>query len=102
MAYGLLSKISAHPGKGGDLADHLLRAAHLLERDSGCVQYVVSTSDEADVVWVFEVWTDRAAHDASLEPADVRALVRQAQPLIARPPEQTRMSVRGGKGVSAE
>lgn len=99
MTYGLFSKFPAQPGKGDDLAGFLLEAAELLERDPGCIQYVVSGSDEPDVIWVFEVWTDQAAHDASSEPEDIRDLIQRAMPLIAGTPEQTQLVIHGGKGL---
>ena len=99
MAYGLLGSMTAQPGRRDDLVAVLLRAAQLLERDPGCLHYVISTSAEPEVVWVTEVWTDQAAHDASLEPEDVRALVQEAIPLIAGMSEQTHLVVHGGKGL---
>ena len=83
MTCGLFGKFSAQPGRRDDLVGYLLQAARLLERDPGCLHYVVSTSDEPEAVWVSEVWTDEAAHDSSLEPEDIRSLIQQARPLIA-------------------
>lgn len=99
MTYGLVGKFSAQPGKREELVDYLLDAASLLERNPGCIHYVVSTSDEPEAVWVSEVWTDQAAHDASLDPEDIRSLIQQARPLIAGMSDQTSLSVRGGKGL---
>jgi len=99
MTYGLFGKFLAQPGTRDELVGHLLQAAHLLERNDGCLHYVVSTSDEPEAVWVSEVWTDQAAHDASLEPADVRALIQRARPLIAGMSDQTHLTVHGGKGL---
>lgn len=99
MSYGLIGTFTAQPGRRDDLVDILLEAARLLGRDPGCLHYVVSTADEPDTVWVTEVWTDRAAHDASLEPEDVRELIQQAMPLIAGMGEQTHLLVHGGKGL---
>ncbi|MDQ0989431.1 putative quinol monooxygenase [Streptomyces sp. V3I7] len=99
MTYGLVTKFLARPGGRDALADCLLQAAKLMERDSGCIHYVVSTSDEPEAVWVSEVWTDRAAHDASLEPEDIRAVFVQARPLIASVSEQTPLAVLGGVGL---
>lgn len=99
MTYGLFGKFTAQPGKRDDLLGHLLQAAQLLERNPGCIHYIVSTSEEPDDVWVSEVWTDEAAHDASLEPEDVQALIQDARPLIAGMSEQTRLKVHGGKGL---
>lgn len=99
MTYGLMGKFTAQPGRRDELVDHLLQAATLLERNPGCVHYVVSTSDEPDAVWVTEVWTDREAHDTSLEPEDVRALIQRARPLIAGMSDRTELTVQGGKGL---
>lgn len=101
MAYGMFGKFSAQPGRRDDLVDHLLQAAALLERNPDCIHYVVSTSDEPDAVWVSEIWTDESAHDASLEPQDIRALIQQARPLIAGVSDRTQLTVQGGKGLPA-
>lgn len=99
MTYGLFGKFTAHPGKRDDLLGYLLQAAKLLDRNPGCIHYIVSTSDEPEAVWVSEVWTDEVAHDASLEPEDIQALIQQARPLIAGMSDQTRLTVQGGKGL---
>lgn len=93
MTYGLSGKFSAQPGKRDELVAYLLQAAELLERNPGCVHYIVSTSDEPEAVWVYEVWIDEAAHDTSLEPADIRALIQEARPLIAGMSDRTQLSL---------
>ena len=50
-------------------------------------------------MWVSEVWTSVAAHDASLEPQDIRALIQEARPLITGMSDQTQLTVHGGKGL---
>lgn len=100
VTYGLHGKFSARPGRRGELADLLLQAAALLERNPDCLHYVVSTSDEPEAVWVSEIWTDEAAHAASLAPEDVRDLIERARPLIADMSERQQLEVRGGKGLS--
>jgi quinol monooxygenase YgiN len=99
MTYGLFGKFSAQPGRRDDLVTYLLQAAKLLERNSGCLHYIVSTSDEPESVWVWEVWTTVAAHDASLEPEDIKALIQEARPLIVGMSDQTQLTVQGGKGL---
>jgi quinol monooxygenase YgiN len=99
MTYGLFGKFSAQPGRRDDMVTCLLQAAKLLERNSGCIHYTVSTSDEPEAVWVCEVWTNVAAHDASLDPEDIQALIQKARPLIAGMSDQTRLTVQGGKGL---
>lgn len=99
MTYGLFGNFTAQPEKRDALVSYLLRAAELLERDPGCIQYIVSTSNEPDAVYVSELWTDQAAHDASLEPEDIRTLIQEARPLIAGMSEQIHLTVHGGKGL---
>lgn len=99
MTYGLVTKFLALPGERNALIDLLLAAARQLDTDPGCVHYVVATSAEPEAVWVTEVWTDRAAHDASLESAGARALIERARPLIAGVAEQTPLAVLGGAGL---
>jgi quinol monooxygenase YgiN len=54
--------------------------------------------DDADAVWVTEVWTSPEAHQASLEDEAVRELITQARPLIAGLGERFQLSPVGGKG----
>lgn len=99
MAYGLHGMFTTRPEHRDELAGHLLEAARLLERNPDCLHYAVSTSDDPGAVWVSEVWTDQAAHAASLEPDDVRALIQRARPLITGMAGRTELTVLGGKGL---
>jgi quinol monooxygenase YgiN len=90
----------AHEGQGDALAAVLLEAADALEGNEECRLYLVSRSpDDADIVWVTEVWTSREAHAASLEDEAVRALVARGMPLIAGMPESRELRPAGGKGL---
>jgi quinol monooxygenase YgiN len=99
MSYEVIAKFTARSGRRDELVQHLIRAADLLGADPDCLHYLVSTSEEADAVWVTEVWTDRDAHAASLEREDVRALVGHARPLIAGMSDRHELEVQGGKGL---
>ncbi len=101
MKYGLFGTFTAQPGKRDELKDILLQAAQLLERNSDCIHYIVSLSDEPNAVWVTEIWNSEEAHDVSLDPEDVRLLIQKAMPLIASMPDQTKLQVVGGKGLPA-
>lgn len=101
MKYGLFGKFVAHDGKQGELAAILIKAAKLLETtNEDCLQYTVGISEDSNDVWVSEVWTDKKAHDASLEPDNVRNLIMKAAPLIKDMPSGTEYGVLGGKGFS--
>lgn len=56
---------------------------------------------EPNTVWVSEVWSDRAAHDASLAREDVRALIGRGRQLIAGMGERFEVVPLGGKGLAA-
>ncbi len=99
MTYGLFGRISAQPGKREELIGILLQASELLRANDGCIYSLIGTSDGPDDVWVVEAWTDEQAHDRSLEPEDVRALILQARPLIADMGDQRVLELRGGKGL---
>ncbi len=98
--FGLVGSFRAQPGQGEALAALLVQAAQALEGNGDCELYVVSRSpDDADAVWVTEVWTSPEAHRASLEDERVRELIRQARPLIAGLGERFELSPLGGKGL---
>ena len=79
--YGLIGKMTATPGQRDALTAILLEG---LGRMPGCLSYVVA-HDPADdhAIWVTEVWTDEAAHRASLQVPEVKEAIRKGMPLIA-------------------
>ena len=97
--YGAHNRFTAQPGGGDALARILLEAAGGLRGNHACLLYLVSRSpDDPDVVWVTEVWTDRTAHDASLQGENVREAIQRARPLIASI-AGTELRPLGGKGI---
>jgi quinol monooxygenase YgiN len=97
--YGLHVRFTAQPGQGDALAAILLEAAAGVQALEACRVYLVSRSvEDADTVWVTEAWTDREAHDASLEDPGARELIGRAMPLLAGRPEATELRPAGGKG----
>ena len=79
--YGLIGSFKAAEGRRPDLIQLLLAETGDMP---GCVSYVVAEDPADDVtVWVTEVWTDAAAHKASLQLPAVKAVIAQAMPLIA-------------------
>jgi quinol monooxygenase YgiN len=101
MSYGLFTRFPSRPGRRDELVAILLRAAAATEDNPACLSYVVGTAGEEDAVCVSEVWTDQSAHAASLDEEAARALIGQARDLIAGFPEQTRLTLHGGKGLPA-
>lgn len=99
MNYGLFGKFVAVPGKQGELAAILENAALLLKGNSACVQYLIGFTSEPSTLFVFETWTSKEAHDASLQQEEVQACIKQAMPLILSAPERIELQVQGGKGI---
>lgn len=98
--FGMYNKFTTHPGQRDLLVKHPLSAARLMESAAGCRLYIVNTSStEADVVWVTEVWDHEDDHRASLSIEGVRPIIQASMPLLAKPPEQIRVVPIGGKGV---
>ena len=98
-----LMSFTAHPGRGGELAELMRRVAESLRGFPGCELYVITREAEApDRVRVFEVWQDEESAAAALSaspgtvevpsPADVMAL-------LTGPPERIDLDVIGGVGL---
>lgn len=99
MKYGLFGKFIAVDGKRDELIAILLQAAELLQQNGDCHTYIVGTSDNPNDVWVSELWENKEAHDAALEPEDIRELIMTARPLMADMPAGTEFQALGGKGL---
>jgi quinol monooxygenase YgiN len=98
--YGLHGKLIAVDGARDPLAGILLEAAEALRRNPDCRLYVVHVAeDDANGIWVTEAWTSQQAHDDSLQPDEVRALIARARPLIAGFGERQEFETLGGVGL---
>jgi quinol monooxygenase YgiN len=98
--FGIQARFTARPGHGGAFAELLLEAAKGLDDVADCLLYVVSRdAEDPDIVWVAEAWADQDAHTASLQDPGAQALIEQALPLLAAPPEAIRLQPLGGKGL---
>jgi quinol monooxygenase YgiN len=92
----------AQPGQRDALAATLLRVADGLRDAPGCELYLVNVSaDEADTVWITELWTSAAASDEALgrdlvdlSDVEIGDLIR----LLAGPPELVALTPLGGAG----
>ena len=99
--YGLYGKLNALPGKGNELAAILLEAAELVRNARGCNIYLIGKdANNADTIWVTEVWDSKEDHDESLKADAVRQLIGRAMPLLdGRPEGGTVLEVLGGVGL---
>ena len=95
--YGLIGKIRATQGDRDRLAEILING---LSDMPGCLSYVVARDPEdADALWVTEVWTSREHHAASLELPRVQAAIAEGRPLIAGFDERHETEPLGGVGL---
>ncbi|MEO5985591.1 MAG: antibiotic biosynthesis monooxygenase [Candidatus Limnocylindria bacterium] len=95
--FGLHGSILARPGQRDALVEHMLEASRLMDDARGCELYLVSVSEaNDDVVWITEVWTSEADHDASLSLPGVPELIGRARALIAGMGASQRLVPLGG------
>jgi len=79
--YGLIGQLKANPGQRAELVAILLEASQAME---GNLLYLVAEDlEDADLIWITEVWRTRTDHANSLKPAAVQAAIARARPLIA-------------------
>jgi len=79
--YGLIGKMKAVPGQRDALVAAILEGSKAMP---GCLSYVVARDvDDADAIWITEVWDSEASHDASLQLPAVQASIGKAKDLIA-------------------
>jgi quinol monooxygenase YgiN len=78
----LHGRLAAKPGARDELLAILTDGADA-EPMPGCRLYVVAVDeDDADGVWVTEIWASQEAHDASLRLDGVRERIARAMPLV--------------------
>lgn len=93
-------KSVARPGRGDELAQHLLAAAAELESDPGCELYLINRErDDPDTIWVTELWRSQDDLDASVEQLKGSPEVAAVMELVDRW-EMIELDLLGGKGAS--
>lgn len=95
--YGLIGKITAVEGQRDALIDILLDG---VARMPGCLSYVVAKDrEDADALWVSEVWESKASHEESLTLPAVKEAMAKGRPLIAEFGERFETEPVGGHGL---
>jgi quinol monooxygenase YgiN len=95
--YGLIGKMKAVAGQRDNLVALLLEG---IADMPGCLSYVVAhDSNDADAIWITEVWDDQASHKASLSLPSVQHAITQAKPLIAAFEDHVETLPVGGHGL---
>ncbi|TCN26518.1 putative quinol monooxygenase [Mesobacillus foraminis] len=101
--FGLFGKFTVKEGERGTLVDILLEAAESMENLDECEIYLVSTSEgEPNTVYVYEVWSNEDAHQASLTLEVTQTLIQRAKPIITGMERINTLIARGGKGISSD
>ena len=97
--------MKARAGQREALAEVLLRVADGLRSTAGCELYAINrAADDADRVWVTEIWASQEALDASLKELDTdagKAQVTEVMALLDGPPERIDVEPLGGVGLPA-
>ena len=97
----VIAKITAQPGKRADVVAGMASMMAHVETEPGTVVYtLLEDQADADVMWVYEEYTDQAALDSHSSSDAMKALGGSIGPFLAGRPE-TRSSppIAGGKGL---
>ena len=97
--YGVIGKMTATPGSRDALIAILLEGTTAMP---GCLSYIIARDvDDADGIWISEVWESEAHHKGSLALPDVKAAITRARPIIAGFSNRVVTSPVGGVGLPA-
>jgi len=97
--YGLIGKMTATPGQRDALIAILLDEVAEMP---GCLSYIVAKDlDDADAIWITEVWESQAYHAASLEMPAVQQAIARGKPLIADFGDSVVTMPVGGHGLAS-
>jgi len=97
--YGLIGQMLAAPGKRDELLAILGEGTSDMP---GCLSYVIAKDpNNADALWITEVWTDKDAHAASLKLPSVQAAIAKGRPMIAGFPQRFETIPVTGHGLKA-
>ena len=101
MKFGLYGKFVIKEGERNTMVNILLDAAKSMEDLDECEVYHVQISDdEPNSVFVYEVWSNESAHQASLNLESTKTLIKQAMPLITGMERISTLTPMGGKGLA--
>lgn len=98
--FGIYGKLIAIEGEREQLETILLEAAESLQNHDDCELYLVSVApEEANSVFVYEVWSSESAHQSSLSLESTQTLIQRAKPILAGMERISTLIPRGGKGL---
>ncbi|EST52034.1 antibiotic biosynthesis monooxygenase [Brevibacillus panacihumi W25] len=98
--YSLFGKFTVKDGERDALVEILLEATQSMKNVEECTHYHVHVSDDdPNAVYVYEVWKNADAHQASLALESTQILIQRAKPIIAGIERISTLQPRGGKGL---
>jgi quinol monooxygenase YgiN len=97
--YAQHGKMTIKPGKRDEVIQRLNESVELLERIPGCVYYLISTTDEPDVVWISELWLSKEAKDGLATSPESAKAMKDLMPFIVSMTDRTVMTVVGSFGT---
>ena len=99
--FGLFGRFTVTEGERDTMVDILLEAADSMKDLEECEIYVVNISEsEPNSVYVYEVWSNESAHQASLTLEATQTLIKRAKPIITGMDRISTLQPTGGKGIS--
>ncbi|MEM5012430.1 putative quinol monooxygenase [Niallia taxi] len=100
--FSLFGKFTVREGERDTMVNILLEAAESMKNLDDCEIYLVNISEsEPNSVYVYEVWSNENAHQASLTLEATQTLIRQAKPIITGMDRISTLKTKGGKGTSS-
>jgi quinol monooxygenase YgiN len=95
------TRLVAAPGRREELVAKFVEAIEIQRDNPDCEFMLVSTSpDSAEVAYLTEVWSSRAAWGQARDSARIRTWAASMPALVSGPPECTPLDVVGGKGLA--
>jgi quinol monooxygenase YgiN len=95
--HGIIGKIITIEGKRDDLIAILLAGTKDMP---GCISYIISKdSEDANGIWISEVWKDEESHQNSMTLASVQEAIMKGKPLIAGFDQRHIVEPIGGQGI---
>lgn len=97
---GFYTKFTTEASNRDALANILQQAASAMLEIEECKAYIVGKdAQDAEALWVTEIWTTASAHANALALEGAKQLIAQALPLLTQKPEQIRLDALSGKGL---
>jgi len=87
------------PGKRDEIIQRLSESIEFLKSIPGCVHYLISTTEEPDVVWISELWVSKEAKDGVATSPEAAKVMKDLMSLVVSVTDRTGMTVVGGFGV---